>query len=229
MKRWIGILLGCAAAWGQTHTATVRGIVKDSSGAPVQSASISLTNVDQRRSWDNRTTESGEYVLVQIPPGNYALTIEAKGFKKYEHPGLVLQVAQTFAFDVALEVGAVTETVQVAEETPLLEPASSFLGEVVGGRSAVALPLTSRNITQLVALVPGVSDSRNFRGPAFSSGNPSRVQFSANGGRGISNEVILDGSPQTVMDLNQPAYIPMPEVSGGGSPSKPFSAWGCQL
>src|SRR5215510_7052099 len=148
MKRWLGILLGCAAVWGQTHTATVRGIVKDGSGAPVQSAAVSLTNVDQQRSWDSRTSETGEYVLTQIPPGAYALTIEAEGFKKYERDGLVLQVAQTFAFDVALEVGAVAETVQVTEETPLLEPASSFLGEVVGGRSAVALPLTTRNITQ---------------------------------------------------------------------------------
>ena len=212
MRTPIGIIFGCVAAWSQTHTATVRGFVKDSSAAPVQGASVSFTNVDQQLSWDVRTDEAGEYALVQIPPGRYTLTIKAKGFKKYDHDGLALQVAQTFAFDVSLEVGAVSETLQVTSEVSLLEPASSFLGEVVSGKSADALPLTTRNITQLVALAPGVSDTRNFRGPAFSSGNPSRVQFSANGGRGITNEILLDGSPQTVMDLNEPAYIPMPEA-----------------
>jgi hypothetical protein len=95
-------------------------------------------------------------------------------------------------------LGPVAETLHVTEETPLLETASSFLGEVIGGRSAEALPLVSRNLTQLVVLVlaPGVGDTPNFRGPAFSSGNASRFQFSASGGRGITNEIMLDGSPK---------------------------------
>src|SRR5215813_454242 len=212
MRNLMMVVLGCVAAWGQTHTATVRGTVKDSSGAPVYNASVSLTNIDQQRSWQGRTEEGGEYVLTQIPPGNYALAIEAQGFRKYERTGLILQVAQTFALDASLEVGSVTETLTVTGGPPLLQPASSFLGEVIEGKSAEALALTTRNITQLVALVPGVGDSPNFRGGGFSSGTPSRVQFSANGGRGITNEIILDGSPQTVMELNEPTYIPMPEA-----------------
>src|SRR5262249_28849629 len=157
------------------------------------------------------TGDGGEYVLVQIPPGNYRLTVQAPGFKKYNREGLVLQVAQTIALDVSLELGAVTEAVQVTAEAPLLESANSFLGEVVNKRSAEALPLNTRNLTQLVALTPGINSSPGFRAGAFSSGNGSRVAFSANGGRGQTNEVILDGSPQIVMGANQPAYIPMPE------------------
>jgi hypothetical protein len=101
-KLWIGILLGCAAGWGQTHTVTVRGIVKDSSGGVVRNAAVSATNVDQGRRWDTRTADAGEYVLVQIPPGNYALSVAAPGFKKYDRTGLVLQVAQTAELDVSL-------------------------------------------------------------------------------------------------------------------------------
>ena len=211
MKRVLPIFF-CCAAWSQTHTATVRGLVRDGSAAVVENAAVSLANVDQQRHWDARTGETGEYVLLQIPPGNYKLVVEAPGFKKYERHGLILQVAQTAELDVSLDLGGVTDSVQVTEETPLLEPASSFLGEVVNSRSAEALPLTTRNITQLVALTPGISDSTNFRAPAFSSGNSTRVAFSSSGGRGVTNEVMLDGSPQTVMQVNQPAYIPMPEA-----------------
>jgi hypothetical protein len=208
----IPVLLICSAAWGQTQTATLRGTVRDGSGAAVPEAIVSLNNQDRQQQWTARTADNGEYTVGEIPPGNYFLTIEAKGFKKYERDGLVFQVAETAIIDVSLELGPTTETLHVNEETPLLEAASSFLGEVVSGRSAEALPLVSRNITQLVALAPGIGDTPNFRAPAFSSGNPSRVQFSANGGRGITNEIMLDGSPQTVMDLNEPAYIPQPEA-----------------
>jgi hypothetical protein len=112
------MILGCAAGWGQTHTVTVRGIVKDGSGGVVRNAAVSLTNVDQARHWDTRTADEGEYVLVQIPPGNYALTVALAGFKTYERKGLVLQVAQTAELDVSLELGVVGESVQVQAETP---------------------------------------------------------------------------------------------------------------
>jgi hypothetical protein len=202
----------CWAAWGQTQTAAVRGTVRDASGASVPNATVSLNHKDQQRQWTARTGENGEYTVSELPPGNYLLLIDAIGFKKYERDGLAFQVAETAVIDVSLELGPVAETVHVTEETPLLESASSFLGEVVGGRSAEALPLVSRNITQLVALAPGVGDTLNFRAPNFSSGVPSRIQFSASGGRGATNEIMLDGSPQTVMDLNEPAYIPQPEA-----------------
>ncbi|MBZ5624220.1 MAG: TonB-dependent receptor [Acidobacteriia bacterium] len=195
----------------KTHTVTVRGIVRDGSGGVVRNAAVSVTNIDQARHWDTRTGDAGEYVLVQIPPGNYTLAVAAQGFKKYDRRGLVLQVAQTAELDVSLELGAVGETVQVTAETPLVEPGSAFLGEVVTGRSVESLPLYTRDLNQLVALTPGVSDSPNFRAPKFSSGNSS--QFSANGGPGGTNEIILDGSPQTLMGANRAAYVPQPEAT----------------
>src|SRR5215471_8262195 len=183
---WAAIVVSFSSAWGQTHTATVRGTVTDASGALVKDVKVSLTNVDQRRQWATLTGETGEYVLVQIPPGNYKLTLEAHGFKRHERDGLVLEVAQTAELDVRLELGAPNETAQVTAEIPLIEPGSSFLGEVVNSRFAEAMPLFAHDLNQLVALTPGISDSPSFRAPKFASGNSS--QFSSNGGPGGTNE-----------------------------------------
>src|SRR5712692_10283325 len=206
------LLLSIATAYAQTQTATVHGVITDSSGAVVPNAPVALTNVDQNRSWRASTNSEGEYLFVQIPPGNYALAVEAKGFKKYQRTGLTLEVAQVAALDVSLQVGSVTEVVEVTAEVSLLETVSSTLDAVVNSRTAESLPLNGRNVLQLVALTPGINSTRSYRGATTGSGSISSMAFSANGGRDVSNEVMLDGSPQIVMGYNQPAYIPTPNA-----------------
>src|SRR5712692_704540 len=206
------LLLSIATAYAQTQTATVHGVITDASGAVVPNAPVALTNVDQNRSWRASTNSEGEYLFVQIPPGNYALAVEAKGFKKYQRTGLTLQVAQVAALDVSLQVGSVTEVVEVTAEVSLLETVSSTLDAVVNSRTAESLPLNGRKVLQLVALTPGINSTRSYRGATTGSGSISSMAFSANGGRDVSNEVMLDGSPQIVMGYNQPAYIPTPDA-----------------
>ena len=213
--KWIrGVLLlvSASAALAQTFTATVRGVVNDASGAVVSGAMITLTHVDQNRSVKYTTNQNGEYEFLQVPPGNYTLTAEATGFKKYQRSGMVLEVAQVAAIDIRLEVGAVTESIEITAQAPLIETASSTLGEVVNGKSADALPLNGRNSLQLVALTPGINTTSAFRTASISNGSIPAVAFSANGGRNVSNEVILDGSSQIVMGYNQPAYVPTPDA-----------------
>ncbi|MBI3679204.1 MAG: TonB-dependent receptor [Acidobacteria bacterium] len=205
-------LFSLGTLYGQTQTATVRGLVTDRSNAVVPGASVILTNVDQNRSWRVNTNAEGEYVLVQIPPGPYSLSVEAKGFKKYQHTGMILEVAQVAALDVSLEIGSTTEVIEVTTQVPLLETASSTLDAVVNSKTAESLPLNGRNILQLVALTPGINTSRSARGASTGSGSISSMAFSANGGRDVSNEVMLDGSPQIVMGYNQPAYVPSPDA-----------------
>jgi hypothetical protein len=196
----------------QTQTATLRGTVQDKSGAVVPAAAVTLTNTDQGRSWNSSTNEEGVCIFVQIPPGKYSLAVEANGFKRYQRTALTLEVAQVAALDVMLELGSLSEVVEVNTQVPLLETASSTLDAVVNNKTAEALPLNGRNVLQLIALTPGINATRSYRGATSGNGSITSMAFSANGGRDVSNEVMLDGSPQVVMGYNQPAYVPTPDA-----------------
>ncbi|MBY0503943.1 MAG: carboxypeptidase regulatory-like domain-containing protein [Bryobacteraceae bacterium] len=204
-------LLLTSAVFGQTQSATLRGSVKDASGALVPNATLTLTNVDQNRASATTANDSGEYVFVQILPGRYTLEVTANGFKKYRQNTFRLEVAQVASYDVVLDVGAVTETIEVKTDAPLLEAASSTLGEVVNSLTAESLPLNGRNVLQLVALTPGINTTPSNRSNAVGSGSIASNAFSANGGRDVSSSILVDGSPQEVMGYNQPAYVPNPD------------------
>ncbi|MCI0420522.1 MAG: TonB-dependent receptor, partial [Acidobacteria bacterium] len=176
-------------------------------------ARLELRNLGQNRSWTSTANDVGEYLLVQIPPGTYALTAEAQGFKRYERTAMTLQVAQVAVVNLTLEVGEVTETIEVEAEAPLLETGSSALSEVVNSRSAEALPLNGRMLTQLVALAPGVNTSYGSRTTAIGADVVRMANYSVNGGRTSTNAVLLDGSPQDVNgEWGQPAYVPTPDA-----------------
>jgi len=127
-------------------------------------------------------------------------------------PRFVLQVAQVAEINVPLEVGAVTEVIEITAEAPLLATATSDLGEVVNSRTAESLPLNGRNVLQLVGLTPGINTTRNARNSTNGNGSISAAAFSANGGRNVANSIMLDGSPQELMGYNQPSYIPSPDA-----------------
>jgi hypothetical protein len=114
--------------------------------------------------------------------------------------------------DVRLEIGAATESIDVAGDSPLIQPGTTSLAEVITGSVTRSHPVNVRNTSNLVALTPGINTTRGFRGPGATSGASDRIAFSAGGGRRYTNEVMLDGSPQVVMGQNQPAYIPTPDA-----------------
>ena len=207
----LSVFLSVAVS-AQTQTASVRGAIEDATGASVPAATLRLTNVDQNRSWATTSNDAGLYVFLQIPPGNYTLAVEAPGFKKYTRSGLTLEVAMAVEINIPMEVGAVTESVQVSAETPLLETTSSTLGEVVNSITSENLPLNGRNVLQLVALTPGITTNTNYRNQTSGSGSIGSNGFSANGGRNVSSSILVDGSPQEVMGYNQPAYVPSPDA-----------------
>ena len=201
----------CRGLCAQTQTATVRGAVQDGTGAVIPNAQLTLTNVDQNRSWRTASNETGEDVFLQIPPGRYTLQVESKGFKTLRRDVFTLEVAQNLGLDVQMEVGNITETVQVTGEVPLLETTSSALGEVVNARTTESLPLNGRNVLQLIALTPGINAQPGFRSTMDSNGPTTTNAFSANGGRNESSTILVDGSPQEVMGYNQAAYVPNPD------------------
>ena len=108
--------LAALPAAAQTQAASLRGSVHDSSGAVIPGAKLTLTNIDQNRPWSTDSNEAGQYIFQQIPPGNYSLRVEADGFKRYQRPRFILNVAQVAELDVSLEIGDVTETTETTAE-----------------------------------------------------------------------------------------------------------------
>jgi hypothetical protein len=196
----------------QTQMATIRGVIQDSSGNRIPGAILTLTNVAQGRTWTAQTNEIGAYAFSPIPPSDYTLRVEATGFRKVERSGLTLQVAQVANLDLTMEIGAISETVEVFAQAPILESASSTLGEVVNSRTTEALPLNGRNSLQLIALVPGVGMTPSFITTTIGNGVTDAVGFNVNGGRNLSNTILLDGSPQEVPAFNEAAFVPNPDT-----------------
>src|ERR1700756_133803 len=179
-------------------TATVSGTVRDSSAAVVPDARIVLhdtaTNLDRTTS----TNSVGSYVIPQIQPGTYVLRVSKAGFRTEARPNVTLVVNQTATLDFTLTPGETRETIQVEASAPLLETATSELGEAIVKRQVNELPLNGRNFTQLLNLTPGVSTVNVSQNSATSGGiwsNPiGNFSYPAvNGQSNRSNLFLLDG------------------------------------
>src|ERR1700735_3317960 len=143
-----GLFLICSvAAFAQGDRGTITGTVTDPTGAVVPNANIQITNTDTSAEYKVGTTNTGNYTLANLPVGTYVLTVEAMGFKKFERPGLVVQVAETVRVDAILQVGASTDTVTVSAEAPLLKTESGEVSHQVDYTDADQLPLFTTNGT----------------------------------------------------------------------------------
>jgi hypothetical protein len=144
--RLTGIFLICTlAAFAQGDRGTITGTVTDPTGAVVPNAAIQVTNSDTAAQYQVASTNTGNYTLANLPAGTYVLTVESPGFKKYERPGLVVQVAETERVDAVLQVGASTDTVTVNAEAPLLKTESGEISHQVDYEAADLLPLFTTN------------------------------------------------------------------------------------
>ncbi len=199
----LGLLL-CAAVsvgnvFGQTATATLKGVVSDNSGGVAPGAVVTLTQISTGLKRGFKTDSAGQFTFTLLEPGLYNLEVQAQGFKSARQAGLKLEVAQQAELNVALEPGSLNESVTItANETALqLDTASSALGGVVDRRQIDALPLNGRNVMQLAQLEPGVNSSPGSRAANPGGGAGGYAELSINGGRTLTNEVIVDGVPIT--------------------------------
>jgi Carboxypeptidase regulatory-like domain/TonB dependent receptor len=192
------MLLLSLRGFGQATTAELSGTVQDASGAVVPDAQVTANNIATNIAHSTVSEKSGHYVLGQLPPGDYTLTVEAKGFSKLVQTGLNLQVNQQAQLDLTLKVGAQSETVEVVSQAPLLESESSSVGTVVGEQMVNQLPLNGRNFTQLATLSPGVTGVGQSATGTIESGTrpdnrrPASEIFS-NGNREGDNNFLIDG------------------------------------
>ncbi len=178
----------------QLSTASVNGVVRDSSGAVVPDVSMVLHNVDTGVDRKTVTNGSGAYVLLNIPPGPYSLEASKTGFKSAGQSGITLAVNQTATFDFTLSVGAVTQGVTVEASAVRVEGSTAELGTAIVRREVNDLPLNGRNFTQLLTLTPGVSGINTSQNTGFGVGPVGSYTIPAiNGQNNRSNFFLLDG------------------------------------
>src|SRR5262249_15254157 len=195
-------------ALGQEFRATMTGRVLDQNKAAVASATVTVRNPRTNEAVSVTTNAEGVYNIPFLQPGSYNISVEASGFKKYVRDNQELQVGQTATIDIALEVGAATETVTITADTPLLEETKADRGNVIENRRVVELPLNARNPFMLATLTPGIT----YNGPAIYQrpfDNGAIADWSINGGLNRSNEFLLDGAPNnSIQGGNNIAYVP---------------------
>lgn len=179
----------CAVIFAQTDTATITGLIVDSSGSPVAEAVVRAANLATGANFNAQSNDSGVYVLTALPIGSYDVSITRAGFQTVRRVDVVLSAGTRARIDASLQVGAVTEVIEVSAQVPLLESETSSLGQVVENRIITQMPLNGRNYQKLAVLAPGVlpSRSRNFVDDAFA----------VNGANMWQNQFVLDGADNT--------------------------------
>jgi hypothetical protein len=206
------------AGWGQNVYGTMAGTVTDTSGAAVANAMVTLTNLDNAQKRSIETDASGNYTFVSILPGRYKLEGEKTGFKKFLREPIEVQIESGLRVDIALQVGAQTETVEVTSEVPLLQPETNSLGQVVEQRTVTELPLNGRNPLALVELVPGVVPQGQPSAGNSSTSNPVGANpfalgdFQVGGGMAGQSAILIDGAPTNGAYLNVVTVVPSQDV-----------------
>ncbi len=184
------IILGPSSLPAQTTKASVSGVVSDSTGAVVPNAKISVKDLDRGLTFTNTSNADGFYLLSELPPGNYSLTAEATGFRTYSLNQLPLQTQQKASVNIAMQVGAMSEKVEVTGSAQMLEANTAAISSVIENKKIVDLPLNGRNIYSLLRLSPGVAPSTPNSDSDFFTG---AHRYSINGGRESTTDVQLDG------------------------------------
>jgi len=196
----IGFCLLVANAQAQVDRATVSGVVTDSQGAIIAAGTVTVTNVATNVATTVKTNSAGNYLVVNLTPGQHLIEVEAAGLTK-EAQSVILEVGQRARVDFSLGVGAIAETVTVDEATRLLNTSQAALGAVIDQNAVAKLPLAIRNWDDLLALVPGVQGDRfTEQGGGTSFGRTGGVNV--HGARALQNNFLLDGVDNNSISTN---------------------------
>jgi len=195
------------AAWAQESRATLEGRVTDPTGAAVPGASVTVISEETRVKQQTVTNELGNWTVRFLNPGQYAITVTASGFKTSERRGITLQVADIKQIDTTLEIGALTESVVVNAQAPLIDTNSATSGTVIEPATISEMPSQSRISYLLATMSPGVQAIDQNNNVAYMWSYVATSEVRVNGGRDRhSNEFLLDGMPNQQRDYV--AFIP---------------------
>lgn len=184
--------LGVVPTFAQEVRASLAGIVADPAGAPVGGASVLLTSTERNTTMTAQTNEVGNYLFPFVIPGNYTLTVEHQGFKKFVRQSIVLEAQDKARADVTLEIGDMSQSVTVEADVSQLQTESASRGQVISNQLIANLPTQGRNPFQIAWAMPGVTKTGDWRYlRSFDVGGT--TGFSINGGKKGDNEVLIDG------------------------------------
>jgi len=207
IRQALTILLAAASLLSaQTEKAQLNGQVTDSSKASVPGVQISATNSDTGLRRVVATNERGLFTIPLLDPGMYDIVVQKEGFRTISQAGVKLDVAQVARLDFVLDIGSVTEQVNVTADAPLLDSSSSSLSHLIENKRIVELPLSGRNAYSFATLVPGVRASRGFSRVAVDMYADQFV--SINGSRSNQNQFQMDGGTNTTAGFNGPGLFP---------------------
>jgi hypothetical protein len=189
-------LLHSAAA--QSFEATLSGRITDASNSPIPKSRVEVTNTGNGRTITVLSNEAGIYTVPDLSPGAYQVTVEHPGFKKLVQRGITLQVDQKARLDMTIQIGVVSEAVEVTAEAPLLNSETGAKGQVIDNREILDLPLNGRDFNELAYLTPGVVDLpeglSNSGVTAINGGRSDGVNYLVDG---LNNRSVSNGSPIT--------------------------------
>jgi len=204
--RHIWLFLIAVAAYGQSGQIT--GRVLDATGGAIAQVEIRAINANTGIETAVSSDNEGQYVIPLLPPGEYRLGVQKTGFRPLSRTGINLQVDQVARIDLRLEVGSIADSVTVTGEAPLVDQETSSLGQVIGNKQILEMPLNGRNVLSLVRLAAGVTPLNGDNAGFVESGNFNVSNITVSGGRGSMNAILLDGANNTAPEREEIAVSP---------------------
>ncbi len=211
-----GAILFTLGAWiaiAQSNFGSIRGVVRDPSGAPVPGATVKITAAGTQRAITLVTNDAGACAAAALDPVYYDVSAEAKGFKLTVINAVKVDTARELGLDITLQVGSVTETIEVTAEAPLMQLVTGAVVQTVDQRTITEMPLNGRNTIALALVLPGATGSAGTEISELTTNEPlPGRELSINGGRMGSTQFFADGANVTSVALARMAISFTPDT-----------------
>ncbi len=208
------VLSSAVCLYAQSTYGSVVGSATDPSGAAVTDAAVTLTNAGTAEKRSQMSGADGLFTFVNLFPGTYRIEVEKAGFRRFVRTDVVVQVQQSTRVDATLQVGEVSQVVEVTSQTPLLQTESASLGQVVEQRKADELPLNGRNIFNLITVSPAAVAQGGSGGSPVGQNPFSWGNYQIGGSFANQGAEYLDGQPLNIGYINLPIIIPTQDSVG---------------
>ncbi len=208
------VLSSAVCLYAQSTYGSIVGSVTDSSGAAITDAAVTLTNLGTGEKRAQQSGADGLFTFINLFPGEYRVDVEKQGFKHFTRTPVTVQVQQSSQVAATLQVGEVSQVVEVTSQTPLLQTESASLGQVVEQRKADELPLNGRNIFNLITVSPAAVAQGGAGGSPVGENPFSWGNYQIGGSFANQGAEYLDGQPLNIGYINLPIIIPTQDSVG---------------